>query len=278
VTYDHIPGDPTFRVLAALAHCEGIATAPDGALWTGDEQGRIFRIDPDSGSHEQVADVGVWVLGLALDAASKVYICAYTDGAILRLDPGAGTVEQYCSGLRNPNWAVFDPDGGLFVSESGGEDLDDCDGRVVRVAPGGETFEIVETPPLAFANGMALSPGGPLYVIESFLGRVVAIHDGETSVYCELPGTVPDGLTLDAEGGLIVTIFQPSRVVRVPPGGGEPETLLDDWSGQRMLTPTNATFFGPELRSLAIASLCGWSIYAVDLRWRGQPLVYPDLT
>jgi gluconolactonase len=270
-----IGDESTLRVLAALAHCEGIATGPDGALWTGDEQGRVFRIDPDGGSHEQVADVGTWVLGLALDSASNVYICAYTDGAILRLDPRTGTCEPYRIGLNTPNWALFDAEGGLFVSESGTEDLAACDGRVVRVAPGGEAIDVVPTRPLAFANGMALSTDNTLYVIESFVGRVVAIEDGEASVYCELPGTIPDGLALDDEGGLIVTIFQPNRVVRIPPGGGEAETLLDDWTGQRLLTPTNASFFGPELRSLAIASLCGWSVYAVDLPWRGQPLFYP---
>jgi sugar lactone lactonase YvrE len=277
VTGTEIPGDPTFRVLAPLAHCEGIATGPDGSLWTGDEQGKVFRIDPDDESHELVADVGTWVLGLALDADSRVYICAYTEGSILRLDPRSGAVDTYCAGLRTPNWAVFEPEGALYASDSGGEDLEARDGRVVRIPPGGGSFETLNMPPIAFANGMALAPDGTLFVVESFIPRVLAIRDGRTSVYCDLPGTVPDGLALDAEGGLIVTVYQPNKVVRIPPGGGRPETLLDDWTGQRLLTPTNAAFYGSRFRRLAIASLCGWSLYTMDTPWRGQPLVYPSI-
>jgi hypothetical protein len=72
-----------------------------------------------------------------------------------------------------------------------------------------------------------------------------------------------------------VTIYQPNRILRIPPRGGEPDVLLDDWTGQRMLTPTNASYYGPQRRSLAIASLCGWNLYAIDTPWRGQRLAYP---
>jgi sugar lactone lactonase YvrE len=275
VPLEEIPGNASFRTLAPLAHCEGVATGPDGSLWAGDEQGRIHRIDPADGSVETVGAIGAWALGLALDAASNVYVCAYDAGAIVRLEPRTGSHETYRAGLRNPNWAVFDRDGGLYVSESGSEELGSSDGRVVRIAPGADVVEPVGTPPLSFANGMALSADGTLYVVESFTSRVLAIADGATGVYAELPGTIPDGLALDEEGGLIVAVYQPNRVLRIPPGGGGAETLLEDWTGQRLLTPTNASFFGPRLESLAIASLCGWSLSAVELPWRGQPLFYP---
>jgi sugar lactone lactonase YvrE len=267
----------SFRVLAPLAHCEGVAAGPDGALWAGDEQGAIFRVDSTTGSHEQVADIGTWALGLAADARSRLYVCAYTDGAIVRLDPATGEQEVDCGGLSTPNWCVFDGDGWLYVSESGPEEYDSLDGRVVRIPPGGGSFETLDLPPLSFANGMALAPDGTLYVAESFEPQVRAVRDGAAPVYCRLPGTVPDGLTLDADGGILVTCFQPNRVLRIPPGGGEPETFLDDWRGTRLLTPTNAAFHGPELRQLAVASLCGWSLCTVETPWRGQPLFYPSL-
>ena len=76
---------------------------------------------------------------------------------------------------------------------------------------------------------------------------------------------------------MIVTSYQPNRVLRIPPGGGEPTILLDDWQGQILLTPTNAAFFGPDNSSLAIASLCGWSLSAIDTAWRGQRLNYPSI-
>jgi gluconolactonase len=268
---------PTFRPLASLAHCEGVATGPDGALWAGDEQGVIFRIDPADGAVESIADIGTWALGLAADARSRLYVCAYTAGAIVRVDPATGVHDVYCDGLRTPNWCVFAPDGALYVSESGPEPVDEADGRVVCIPPGGGTFEPLDLPPLAFANGMALATDGTLYVVESSIPRVRAVRDGEAPLHCELPGTVPDGLALDADGGLVVTSYQPNRVLYVPPCGGEPVTFLDDWQGERLLTPTNAAFYGPALRHLAVASLCGWTLSTVETPWRGQPLFYPSL-
>ncbi len=270
--------DPTFRTLCQLSHCEGIAAGPDGALWTGDEQGRLYRIDPADGSFTQVAEVGDWVLGLCLDSAGRVYVCGFGSGRVLRVDPATGEVETYCEGLHGPNWAVFAPDGTLYVSASGTEDLETLDSRVVAIPPGGGQAVPLEGPLLNFANGLALAADGTLYVIESYgRPRVQTYRDGDWSVYVDLPGTVPDGLALDDEGGLLVSVYQPNRVLRVPPGGGEPELFLDDWTGARLMTPTNIAFYGPERSSLAIASLCGWSISTVETPWRGQALFYPEL-
>jgi sugar lactone lactonase YvrE len=265
-------------MLAPLAHCEGIAAGPDGMLWAGDESGRIFRIDPADGAHEQVADIEAWALGLCLDGDGLVYVCAYDRGAVVRVDPAAGTSEPYADGLGLPNWPAFGPDGTLYVSDSGSEDPNAVAGRVLAVPPGGGAAAPLPIRPLVFANGMAVATDGTLYVVESFgEPRVVTVKNGRVEVYAELPGTVPDGLALDDEGGMIVTSYQPNRVLRIPPGGGEPEILLDDWQGQVLLTPTNAAFFGPDRSSLAIASLCGWSISAIDTPWRGRPLDYPSI-
>ena len=131
--------------------------------------------------------------------------------------------------------------------------------------------------PLHYSNGLALAPDGTLFIVESFTPRVVAVCNGSIHEYAELPGTVPDGLALDEQGGLIVSCFQPNRLLRVPPGGGDPEILLDDWTGQKLLTPTDVAFYGRDRRSLAIASLCGWRISTVDLPWRCMPLNYPSI-
>ena len=113
----------TPRVLALLAHCEGIAAGPDGTLYTGDEFGKVFRIDPDDGSFEHVATIDGWALGLCVDGDSLVYVCAYDRGSIVRVDPSTGAVERYCEGLGLPNWPVFAEDGTLFVSDSGSEEV-----------------------------------------------------------------------------------------------------------------------------------------------------------
>ncbi len=274
------------RTLARIAHCEGVTTGPDGMLWAGDETGRLFRIDPLDGSFSQVADVGGMALGLCLDGEGRVYVCLYDRRSIVRLDPASGNVEVYCDSVEGeplsaPNWCLFAPDGTLYVSDScrtGGELDDTPSGRLVAIPPGGEAAAIVPTPPLFYPNGMALAADGTLFVVESFHDpRVIAIRDGEVSLHARLPDTVPDGLALDEDGGLLVSCFQPNVILRVPPGGTRPEVVVDDWTGQRLLTPTNITFFGPSRRSLAIASFSGTCLYAIDTPWRGQPLIYPNL-
>jgi sugar lactone lactonase YvrE len=267
----------SLRTLAPLAHCEGIAAGADGTLWTGDEDGRLFRIDPADGSFEQVATIEGWALGLCVDGDGLVYVCAYDRGSIVRVDPASGTAETYAEGLGFPNWPVLAADGTLYVSDSGSEEPGAVAGRVLAIPPGGGTAEPLPLRPLAFANGMALATDGTLYVAESHEPGVVAVRNGETTMHAELPGTVPDGLALDDEGGMIVTSYQPNRVLRVPPGGGEPEVVVEDWTGQTLMTPTNAAYFGPDRSSLAIAQLCAWSILAIDTPWRGQPLFYPSI-
>jgi sugar lactone lactonase YvrE len=269
---------PAPSVLAHLAHCEGITVGPDGTLYTGDEFGHVYRIEPEDGSHERITTIDGWALGLCVDGDSRLYVCAYDRGSIVRIDPASGGVETYCDGLGLPNWPVFGPDGTLYVSDSGSEEAGGpAAGRVLAIAPEGGRAEALPLRPLAFANGMALASDGSLYVAESYEPRVVRVRDGQLETITELPGTVPDGLALDEAGGLIVTSYQPNRVLRLPPSGGEPEVVVEDWTGQTLMTPTNACFYGPERSRLAIAQLCAWSIVTIDVPWRGQPLFYPRL-
>jgi len=269
------------RTLAdGLDHPEGITVDGEGKLWAGGEAGQIYRIDPDTAGCEQVASTGGFVLGLCLDGAGRIYACDMGRLAVLRILPDTGEVDVYCEQaggkpLRSPNWLVFEEDGTLWFSDSGTDDPAAADGTLVRVPSGGGDGEVVETPPLKFPNGMALAPDGSLFVIETHRPCVSVLTNGALRTYAELPRTVPDGLALDADGGLLVSCYQPNRILRIPPGGGDPELVLDDWTGTILPTPTNVAFFGKDLSRLAIASLGGWAVKAVETPWRGQPLHYP---
>jgi gluconolactonase len=267
-------------IVSGLDHPEGVAVGPDGLLYAGGEAGQVYRIDPTAGSVEEIANTGGFVLGLCLDAAGGVYVCDVKRAAVVRIDPGDGSVETYCdtaggAALVCPNWPAFAPDGSLVVSDSGTESATITDGRVVRVPPGGGEAEVISSGPLHFPNGLAVSPAGEIAVLESFTPRLSLLRAGRTELIAELPGAVPDGVAIDAEGGYVVSCYYPFRLYRVLPGGGGAELLLDDPLGLHLPMPTNVAFFGPELRSLAIAQLGGWSIVAIDVPFAGAPLNYP---
>ncbi len=267
---------------SGLDHPEGVAVGPDGTLWAGGEAGQVYRIDPATGESEEVANTGGFVLGLALDAAGRLYVCDMGLPAVLRVDTRTGEVERYCEAaagtrLACPNWGAFDRDGSFVFSDSGSPDENVRDGRLLRVPPGGGDAEVLDLPPLHFPNGLAFSPAGELVVLESFTPRLSALRDGRLEALAELPGTVPDGIAFTEDGSMVVSSYYPFHLYRVPPGGGAPELLLDDALGQLLPMPTNVAFFGAERRSLAIALLGGWNLMAIDTPFAGAPLHYPDL-
>ena len=269
------------RTLATgLDHPEGIALGPDGLLYAGGEAGQVYRVDPDTGDVEQIAkSEGGFMLGVCLDAQGSIYLCDAGRGAVLRVDP-SGAVETWCEAAGGepfvcPNWPAFAPDGSLYISDSGPEDPAAVGGRIVRIPPGGGDGEPLDLPPLHFPNGLALCADGTLVLLESFTPRLVAVRASGLEVLAELPGTVPDGVAVDSEGGFVVSCYYPYHVYRIPSGGGTPELILDDATGTQFPMPTNVCFFGDDLATLAIASLGGHALSAVEVGVRGQALHYP---
>ncbi len=262
------------RALAdGLDHPEGVCWSPaSGALHAGGEAGQLYRFDLDGGPAELVATVpGGFLLGLAADAAGTIYACDASSGHVQRIS-AAGRVEPFGDHVGYPNFPVFDADGNLWVSDSGAWDV--RAGGLVRIAPDGATDRIAG--PFRFANGLAIH-GEHLYMVESQMPGVVRmpLRGGPFEPVVELPRTVPDGLAVDAEGGLWIGCYQPNRIYRLDPGG-DLETVVDDWTGEYVMTPTNLAFAGEDLDVLVLASLCGWAVKAIDPGVRGAPLVYPE--
>ncbi len=274
---------PQLRTLAeGLDHPESICLGPDGALFAGGEDGQIYRIETDGG-HETIAHFpGRYFLGVAADAGGRLYLCDMNNAVVMRLDPATGESDDWCvaasgSRLVCPNTGAFNPDGSMWLTDSG--EMGRPAGAIVLVPAGGGDGERLDLPPLHYPNACALGRGNMLYVAESILPGVTVIRDGVREVHRMLERTVPDGIAVTEDDTVLVGCFQPNAIMAMP-GWGRPEgpveTIAEDWSGLEMLTPSGLAFFGPELDKLAISTVCGWSVRAFDeLPFGGRPLVLP---
>lgn len=265
-----------------LDHPEGVAWDRDGLIYAGGEAGQIYSVDLD-GKVREVATTGGEILGVALDGAGRVYACDPGNKAVMRIDPASGSVEEYSTGvpgepMRTPNMLAFDAAGNLYVTDSG--EYLQHDGLVYRVDPQGNTV-VWNREASRYPNGCCLDASGTsLLVAESYRPGVVRIpiqgdgSAGPMEAIVELPDTVPDGIALDADGGLYVTCYRPDRIYRVPPGGA-PEVLADDPHGNVLNAPTNVAFVGSRLERMVVANVGELHILIGDVGAAGLPLRYP---
>lgn len=273
-----------FSVLAGgLDHPEGVAWDPvRGRVYAGGEAGQIYAISLD-GSVEQVATTGGFVLGVACDGDGRVYACDVGRGEVVRLDPASGVLDVYASGdghrrMRSPNWLAFAPDGTLYVTDSG--DWERHEGVIWQVRPGGEasvwTAEVDAQP-----NGCCVSADGrALLVVETNGPRVVRvpIHPdgsaGRVSTVVDLPGTTPDGITLAADGSILLPCYRPDAVLRLTPDA-RLEVLVEDPHAQTLGAPANLAFVGDALDRVVTSNLARWHVAIGEVGLVGLPLHRP---
>jgi gluconolactonase len=261
-----------------LDHPEGVNIDADGTLWAGGEAGQIYRVDPATRTFQEVGSTDGFLLGVTADGGRHVYACDIKRQAVMRLVIETGVVETVATHVEgcqlvNPNYAVFDQTGRLYVTESG--HWLENDGFIFSIEPDGTT-RIVDERPRNFPNGLALDDErSELYIIESTLPGITKLKlgSGEFETVVELPGTVPDGLALDAERALYVGCYRPDTILRVK--DGEVDVLLDDPQGTAISAPANLAFGGPDRQTLYIASLGRWHLGMVHLDTPGLPLCFP---
>ncbi|MEO6570158.1 MAG: SMP-30/gluconolactonase/LRE family protein [Ilumatobacteraceae bacterium] len=146
-------------------------------------------------------------------------------------DAGDGTLALHAdlSGVAtgDVNDLVVDEHGNAYVGNFG---FDDAGGAafapadLALVRPDG-TVEVAATG-LAFPNGSVITPDGrTLVVSESLGGGLVAFTIGVDATLSDrrswalVPGTAPDGCTLDTAGGVWFSDASGSQVIRVEEGG-----------------------------------------------------------
>lgn len=201
----------------------------DGRLWMSDMcGGKVYRLS-ESGEAEVVVEVPGDPSGLGFLPDGTPLIVSMRDRRLLRLEAGVLICHADLAPLvgEKPNDMVVDGQGRAYIGNFGYDietDAEAVPANLVLVLPGGAARVVADD--LAFPNGTVILDGGEtLVVAESDGERLTAFEiaaDGSLSnrrVYAALAGHVPDGICLDAEGGIWVSSFDEDVFLRVLEGG-----------------------------------------------------------
>jgi len=270
-----IPAALDFKVLAeGLDHVECVCWDPKRhCLWAGGEAGQVYRVDL-GGAVTVVATIeGGALLGVALDAAGRLYVCDTGHHRVWRVLEN-GLYEPFGGPIDYPNYAAFAANGRLYVSDSGS--FEEPTGQLFVLDADGTTTRL-DMRPICYANGLCVDDE-TLWVIESSVPGVSALSlgGGPLELVIRMERCVPDGLALDAAGGLLISCYQPNQLWRWTKGSGL-ELVFEDWTGEYVLSPTNVAFYGESLDRLALASLCGNKINSIAPPHPGAALHYPHV-
>jgi gluconolactonase len=251
---------PVSRVELAwsgIDHAEGLAVDADAIVWAGGEEGQVYRGRLEDEPHE-VARLPGRTLGFAVDADGNAYCATIAEAGLFRITP-EGDVARISAGAPDrpaaePNYPAFLPQGLLLFSDSGAWGADD--GCIFVVTPDGEA-RVANTSASRFPNGLAvLDEGRTLAVVESTLPGVSLLSvrkDGSLAdrrVLVEMPGTIPDGLALDARGRLLISCWAPDAVFVLEPDGAL-RLLVHDPRRFVLHEPTNIAFLPGTSRLVA---------------------------
>ena len=214
-------------VLTGLAFGEGPRWR-DGYLWFSDfYRHGIFRID-EAGTEELVLEVAAQPSGLGWLPTGDLLFVSMLDRSLKRMDAGGQvSVHADLSHIAGGpcNDMVVASDGTAYVGNFGsdaGEEFSQATLAIVaadgtaRSGPDG----------LDFPNGTVINPEGNRLVIAESYGRRLLSFDIEDDgsltgrqLFADLGARVPDGICLDAEGGIWVGDPTNRSVFRVIEGG-----------------------------------------------------------
>lgn len=216
-------------ILDGLAFGEGPRWR-DGRLWFSDfYRHEVVTVTPD-GQREHQVTVPNQPSGLGWMPNGDLLIVSMLDQRLLRWDGQSLSEHADLSGLVSSpcNDMVVDDDGRAYVGNFGfdhhkGESF--ATTRLVIVEPDGAVAAGPDE--LAFPNGTVITPEGTTLIVGESYGRTLAAFErdpatgalGQRRVWADLGSGVPDGICLDADGGIWVADPRNSEAFRVVEGG-----------------------------------------------------------
>jgi sugar lactone lactonase YvrE len=224
----HAPDAGLLTVLPVPGHgAEDVLVGPDGEVYTGTEDGTVWRIRDAGARLERVGSTGGRPLGLELLPDGRLLVCDARLG-LLAMDPGTGAVEELTRLVHGRrmvfcNNAAVAGDGTVFFTDSSrvyGIDRwkadvveNTCTGRLLRRDPDGSVSVVLDG--LRFANGVALAADESYVAVAETAGRTVVRRwltgerAGETDhLAADLPG-YPDNIARGSDGLVWVTVASP---------------------------------------------------------------------
>ncbi|MGH8014402.1 MAG: SMP-30/gluconolactonase/LRE family protein [Candidatus Binataceae bacterium] len=242
---------------------EGPRTDEKNRLYYSDLRGGgVFRRTPD-GKIETLIPGRKSVGGIALNQSGGLLV---TGGTLSHWDEGSGRVRDIFAQwegkpLFGLNDLTVDDDGSVWTG-SFGCDINQFDfkstpppGSLFRVDPPGTITKLWEG--IEVTNGLGFSPNRKLLYHCDSTTRAVWAYPvrpdrsvGDRQLFARIPDGMPDGMTVDVEGGVWVAVVAgPGEVVRF-----KPDATLDRRVKVPAKTVTSVAFGGPDMQDLYVVT------------------------
>jgi sugar lactone lactonase YvrE len=238
----------------------------DGRLWFSDmHTGQVFRSDPAARGLQEVAVVDDQPSGLGWLPDGSLLISCMLSRKVRRLgaDGGLSVFADVSSLTSAPvNDLVTDEAGRTFLGGFGYDlyrDAPQRPGPIFRIDADG-TPTVVDDD-MVFPNGSVFLPGtSTLVVAETWAARLTAFAVDATGtlrdkrVWAQLPaGSTPDGICVDAAGGVWVSSITTSQFLRVEAGGRVTRTITVEGR-----CATDCVLGGPDGTTLFLLTSNSW--------------------
>ena len=202
-----------------------------GALWLSDMHAQqVLKVSSD-GTKEVIVEIANdQPSGLGWLPNGDLLIVSMTDRALLRYDGYELAHHADLSELASwyCNDMVVDHQGRAYVGNFGFDLHNNAPmktAELICVEPNGEARVVAED--LSFPNGTVITPDGQTLIVgESFGGKLTAFTIQENGdlkaprTWADLPeGSVPDGICLDADGGIWCASPTSNECLRIIEGG-----------------------------------------------------------
>jgi sugar lactone lactonase YvrE len=221
-------------------------------LWVDIPRGELHEVAVDSGS-TRVRTIPESLGAVALTTSDELLL-ACASGFGLLAEDGFTITAALLDGSRRMNDAKCDP-AGRFWAGSTTLDFQPGQGALHLLEPDGSHRVAVEG--LTLPNGLDWSPDGTVFYLADTMRHEISAWDVDLTdgtlrdrrLFASFGNGMPDGLTVDTDGCLWVTMWGGAELRRLAPDGRTVATVP-----MPVAQPSSCTFGGADLTTLFVTS------------------------